>query len=245
MHSGLAKLISSLVASGCLFSAVAQEEEQERRHMERRLWLGGRITIAGNAQVLPGKFTGTSTQPAGSLESEVKWTSGRFGAGPSLELRLLDRISLGLDLLHRGTAYRQEATIKRTGGGEDVRITEKTRAGSWEGSAIARFGVGYQRWGGFRYFAGAGVAVRTLSGIRTTTERQGLGDANCCDETPVRPAHRNALGFVASAGLRLRDDVGIKIIPEVRYTHWRDRSFDTFPVRSNPNQIEVVIGIVF
>ncbi|HXG34389.1 MAG TPA: hypothetical protein VNJ11_13560 [Bryobacteraceae bacterium] len=245
MRPGPTKLIRSLVALGCLFVALAQEEEQERRHMERRLWLGGRITIAGNAQVLPGKFTGTSAQPAGSLESEVKWTSGRFGAGPSLELRLLDRVSLGLDFLHRGTAYRQEATIKRTGGGEDVRITEKTRASSWEGSAIARFGVGYQRWGGFRYFGGAGVAVRTLSGIRTTIERQGLGDENCCDETPIRPAHRNALGFVATAGLRLRDDVGIKIIPEVRYTHWRDRSFDAFPVRSNPNQIEVVIGIVF
>lgn len=238
------QLVSWLVVLGGFVPAAAQEEE-EGRYMDRRLWLGGRITIAGNAQILPGKFTGTSAQPAGSLESDVKWTSGRFGTGPSFELRLVDRLSLGVDMLRRSTAYRQEATIKRTGGGEDVRITEKTRATAWEGSAIARFGIGYQRWGGFRYFGGAGVAVRTLSGIRTTVERQGLGDENCCDETPIRPAHRNAVGVVASAGIRLRDDLGIKIIPEVRFTHWRERSFDNFPVRSNPNQLEVVIGIVF
>ncbi|MCS6952296.1 MAG: hypothetical protein RMK57_05305 [Bryobacterales bacterium] len=237
------KLLTLVSIFGTVVPALAQDEE-EGRYMDRRLWLGGRITIAGNALVLTGKFTGTSAQPAGSLESDVKWISGRFGAGPALEIRLVDRVSVGLDMLRRRTTYKQEATIKRTGA-QDVRITEKTGATAWEGSAIARFGIGYQRWGGFRYFGGLGLAVRSLSEIRTTIERQGLGDENCCDETPIRPARRNAFGLVTSVGVRFRDDLGIKIIPEVRFTHWRDRNFDQFPIRSTPNQLEVVIGVVF
>ena len=60
-----------------------------------------------------------------------------------------------------------------------------------------------------------------------------------------KPAKRNLFGKVGGLGFKFIDDVGIKVMPEVRYTQWSGRSFDSDSTRSAKRQLEVSIAIIY
>jgi hypothetical protein len=58
--------------------------------------------------------------------------------------------------------------------------------------------------------------------------------------------HKNSiLGVTAGAGGQLIDPVGVRVIPEVRYTRWFGATFDSLGLRSRRDQVEIVISIYF
>ena len=50
---------------------------------------------------------------------------------------------------------------------------------------------------------------------------------------------------VVGSGLRFVDDFGIKVEPELRYTRWFGRTFNSESTRSSENQIEVNLAFTF
>jgi len=44
---------------------------------------------------------------------------------------------------------------------------------------------------------------------------------------------RTIRGFVGGFGVQLIDPVGVRVVPEVRYTRWAGRSFDAFSTHTN------------
>jgi hypothetical protein len=132
---------------------------------------------------------------------------------------------------------------------EDERIIdeyfEQTDASHWDIPVMLRWHDSGPNEQLARYFFGGGVAVRAVSGIKTYNEHT-LPDGSVeSNSDPAAPAHRVVPGLVASAGFEFGRDRGFKVTPEVRYTRWLMRTFDSNTTRSNPNQFEFLVGITF
>ena len=59
------------------------------------------------------------------------------------------------------------------------------------------------------------------------------------------PAHRVSLGAVVGVGFQLIDDVGVRVVPGVRFTRWFSNAFDSPPTRSAKSQLEATIALTF
>jgi opacity protein-like surface antigen len=82
-------------------------------------------------------------------------------------------------------------------------------------------GVAFDHWSGFKEITNvAGLTKSNVSGINT--------------------------GFVAGAGIELKVPL-IRISPEIRFTRWGATSISDLggALRSNQNQVEVMVGITF
>ena len=90
-----------------------------------------------------------------------------------------------------------------------------------------------------------GPAFRQVNQITTSlTTRRGT-ETLCCDATPRVPANNWSKGFSAGSGGQFRDDFGITVSPQVRYTRWMDRPFDNLSTRTMVNQVEGMVSIGF
>ena len=65
------------------------------------------------------------------------------------------------------------------------------------------------------------------------------------ESSPVAGHRKNILGVTAGFGGQLIDPVGIRVIPEVRYTRWFGATFDSPPTLSRRDQLEFMISISF
>jgi hypothetical protein len=53
------------------------------------------------------------------------------------------------------------------------------------------------------------------------------------------------LGVTAGFGAQLIDPLGVRVIPEVRYTRWLGLNFDVPAAHSRRDQIEFVFSLAF
>jgi hypothetical protein len=91
-------------------------------------------------------------------------------------------------------------------------------------------------------FVAGGATDRFISNIRTTTDTT-LNGTTTTTRTPLGASKKNLLGVVVGVGFQFIDDFGIRITPEVRYTRWAGRTFDSNSAMSPANQLEVGISI--
>ncbi len=99
---------------------------------------------------------------------------------------------------------------------------------------------------GPRWFVEAGGVLRRVTRVRTSIDETiDDGDKACCTTTPATPARRNIRGVVAGFGVQVIDPVGIRVIPQVRYTRWGGDAFSTFSTVTQRNQIEGMISLSF
>ena len=59
------------------------------------------------------------------------------------------------------------------------------------------------------------------------------------------PKNRTVFGYTAGLGILAIDPVGIRVIPEVRYTRWTADAFNSFSTISARNQLEAGISLSF
>ncbi|HXA07510.1 MAG TPA: hypothetical protein VNY30_21845, partial [Bryobacteraceae bacterium] len=62
---------------------------------------------------------------------------------------------------------------------------------------------------------------------------------------PTVPSAQKLPGIVGAVGMRFVDDFGIKLSPELRYTHWLGATFDSNSTRSRRDEIAVGIALTF
>ena len=92
---------------------------------------------------------------------------------------------------------------------------------------------------------GVGPTFRYVTGVRsefTTTNPDG---SQAVSYRPRAIQSQTVMGGVASAGVRLTDDFGIKYTPEVRYIRWLSDSFTSWPAQQRRNELQVVVGITW
>jgi len=122
---------------------------------------------------------------------------------------------------------------------------ERTRADYWDVPILARYYyTGFDEDPARLYLTG-GIALRMVSGISTYSELVQDDDISDTSTSPVPVSNRVIPGAVVGGGLRLRDEVGLKVDIEVRFTRWFQRTFDSKVARSALNQGAVLVSFGF
>lgn len=216
----------------------------------RRFTVGGSVDLLGGLNVIR---SGSWSAPYGTNSQLNSVTHGAYqyvSGGLTMQFAILNRVSLNANVLYRRAAYNNTTDF---GGGvaadgtvtQSTVIHEYTRAVFWEVPVLARVYNKKRHQPGRRWFYEGGGTVRSLFNIRSDrdiTDPQGKVTYNY---TPATSAKRTIYGVVGGAGFQIIDPVGVRIIPEVRYTRWLDVNFNAYPTRSNRNQVEFVFSLTF
>jgi hypothetical protein len=178
----------------------------------------------------------------------------RIGWGGQVQAAVTERFAVNVGFLLRRAGYTMNADIiegtdnPNTPADDRIHIikNEDTRAKFFDFPVVVRYYGKDRHTAGLRWFVEGGAALRHVSRIKTSIDTTvGTGDTVCCDTTPAQPARRTIRGFVGGFGFQLIDPVGVRVVPEVRYTRWAGRSFDAFSTHSEVNQVEAMISLTF
>ena len=180
-------------------------------------------------------FFDTVSSPRLGFNSDTK----RYIIGPMVQLNLPAGFAVEFDALYRRFNY--EANVSLI----DVFRNERTTGNAWEFPLLLKYHFPFVV---ARPFLGAGVAWDTVSGVKQSvtntlvatgvTTRSGNGPAELQNDTTA--------GFVIGAGVDVHA-VFLHIAPEIRYTRWGNRHFESANggLLSNRNQAEFLVGIRF
>ncbi len=257
-------LLGVLLAAAVAPAAFGQDAGEDTVRPFKRLYFGGHFGYLGIPVTQGGELVQASSgNPA--FRTEIKGTASgsRWGAGLSVQYNFNRRVGVNFDFTPRNAGYKVEQTTRlglndTTTTWEErsqYRMTQVSRADHYDFAGMVRLYYAHRQRASFRRFFSFGGAYRRLADVRSSTEwsltpgqtsSKNVPDTvKCCDETPVPPRHRATPGFSVGAGVQAMDDLGIKVIPEVRFTRWLYPSFDVPPARSSKNQWELIVSIVF
>ena len=172
----------------------------------------------------------------------------RFGGGATVEYAATRRILVSADVLYQYFSYSSEVvtTVSLADGTSQLTtVDESTHARYWTVPVLARYATLPARTASAQVFLGGGVSFRKISGVRTTTSTVNPDGTTVTDYTPRTPQRLSTFGAVATAGFRVKDEFGIRVTPEVRYTRWLSDLFNSWPGRQRRNELEVLIGLTF
>ncbi len=191
-----------------------------------------------------GERTVTTTNSSTDLDYSYQTTSSSpyMGIGPAIEYLLRQNLVLGVDFLHHSAQYARTVGVTNSDDETDTTV-ETTRMTYWDIPLHVQW-LGPPRLPR-RMFVSIGGVYRHVGHIRTgneTTYSDGTTDYN---ETPVKSVRTNLFGASAGLGFRFVDQFGIKVTPEVRYTRWFGNTFSAISTRSEPGQLEAIIGLTF
>jgi opacity protein-like surface antigen len=245
--------MSSIRFSIVLFSAItltvaAQDQQQPVAKTPgsnelRRFSIGGLLSfnIFSYMQATTRENTISDTT---TFKSTSENLSSRATIGPILQMTFASRWAVAAGISYRKGGYR--LTNDTTVSSKVSTVKERTDFRSWEVPILVRRFSKAHDDEGFRWFYQAGVAARFINRISSETSTTAQdGTVTCCDTKASVPRQSNILGFVAGAGITARDQFGIRVTPEIRYTRWMDRNWDSFTARSRRDQAEIAIGFQF
>lgn len=238
-------------------TAYAQQAQAPSEPFYKRFSFGARGSVLINRLMQSQSITEatSSSDPPMTTTWQTDAKSKRYGGGPSFHVRLADKVGLNIDILYRRSGYDYSAVVKEqdtvdddgdvTTGATLSQDYERTRADYWDIPVLARYYTKYSDQGGARPYFTGGVAYRTVSGIKTYSQHideDGLKDTS---SRPIEPANKGILGAVAGGGFQFRDEIGLKIEFEIRYTRWLRRTFESGPTMSSFNQAEGLVAFTF
>jgi hypothetical protein len=197
--------------------------------------------------------TASTTKPIADFSYTGSSTSSHYAGGPVFEMRVMKHIWVGAELSFHHASYAQVTDI-RTGradpnAGTDNRpltiLTDNSTANYWDIPMLVRY-RGLRESGKFkRFYPLAGATYRHVGRVRTGNDTVNADSSTDYNEIPDVPKRTNLFGFTAGIGFRLVDELGVKIVPEIRFTRWFDQSFQGLSYSSSPNQVQAGLGITF
>ncbi len=211
----------------------------------KRLSIGFRV-VGYPFNVLDNKDqTIYQTFPAATFAISTSNTYMQVGVGPSLEYALFGKFSLAAELAYHRVDYSKVTEITLTSNSAETGITETTSSRLWDAPFFLRY-RGFRESGILsKIYVSAGGELRYPSHIRTSTVTNLPDGTTTSTNNAIIPSTRNLTGAVVGVGLRLVDDFGIKLEPELRYTRWFGETFDSGSTRSRKDQADVSIALVF
>jgi hypothetical protein len=221
---------------------VGQSPQKNTRPTFRRWGIGGIFTYNPNPFNLMKGGTVVTTAETLYSKSEAR----PLGGGVAAYFYLTSTLSLNLDFIYRRTGYDASRVLN------DAYTTSyysRTRANYFDFPLLARYHSRYSLLHSSVFVEGGGTArfveqITTSTTVDTTVNAALVSD--CCTEIPDRPSHRLVAGPTVGLGLRIpRDEIGVQIVPEIRYTRWLENTFSAVPTMSNRNQAEVLLSITF
>ncbi len=208
---------------------------------------------------IPFRMFNTSTATASTTSPIADYTytgstkSPKIAFGPVFEMRLTKHLSIGGELSFHHAKYAQ-ITQKRSGrkdpnAGTDARpvatFTENTKATYWDIPVIVRYRTLIDKRVVRSFYPLAGVVFRHVGHVSTSNEIVNADASTDYNEIKAKASHGNQIGFTAGIGYRFVDELGIKIVPEIKFTRWMNHTFEGLSYNSNQNQAQVGVGITF
>lgn len=219
----------------------------------RRFSFGGSFSVLG-LPMMKSKTSDNTIATDLSVNSKTDVTNRRFGGGFDFQATLTSRLAVNAGILMRKarfavtdtTYYGVDDTTTTTDERTKMIVERGTRATILDYPILVRYYSKRHTAPGRRWFYEGGATFRQVTGIHSigqTTQTDGTVD--CCDEQPLKPSNRIVPGYTLGAGMQLIDEFGIRFVPEVRYTRWARRTFDTQSTRMQTNQVEFVLSLTF
>jgi opacity protein-like surface antigen len=192
----------------------------------------------------------SSFTPPLEVKSTSKPQSRPVTAGPSLVYRFNGKWGLGVDALYRNVGYDElvsTQTIVDAGKtAESYGYTnERTRATFWDVPVLLRYTKYQQKGLRPRTTGMLGVSTRFVTGIESYREIVNRQANVNQTSAPITPARKTAPGATVGLGVEWRDEVGVKVTVEGRYTRWQRDVFRNGPTASTRNTMEVLVGFSF
>jgi len=240
--------------SGTSTSTSPSGTDKSRTYV-RRFDIGATLSVLPLDMIHGGTSTVTNSNTV-STDYSSSNASSRFGYGISTQAAITDHIAVAVGVYLRRMGYTLDTTVNTetpvVEGGTVVETISSTSTHEDTRSTIfdVPFTVRYYHKGrhtkGARWFAELGGSWRDVTHIRSSFgATDASGNSTCCTFGATAPEHRSAIGYVAGAGLQFIDPLGIRVIPEVRYTRWRNQIFDLNTVRTAANQLEVCFTLAY
>jgi hypothetical protein len=226
--------------------AAAPKVQKEPTYV-RRISAGVTLSVLGFSLVPEGSQVTSTTSPAVINEYNTTGASKRPGPGVTAQAAITGRFAVSGSVLLRRIGYEMATTV--TTGTTTITTNTKhedTRGRLLDVPVVLRYYSKDRHDPGPRWFVEGGGAFRNLSQARTsidTTDNSGTN--TCCQVGPASPRHRSLRGFVGGAGLQLIDPVGVRVVPEVRYTRWTGDLFNNLTTRTRRDQLEAIISLTF
>jgi Outer membrane protein beta-barrel domain len=206
--------------------------------------------------MIPGRTSTVDNSTEISTEYQTTGASERIGYGLTVQARITNHFYFDVSGLVRRIGYQETTTISTTTtailNGSTYPSTsttsthEDTRSRLIDIPFLVRYYGTGKRPSSPRWFLEAGGTWRLATDIRTSTDTTNASDVNtCCTFTPAIPKDRSAVGIVVGAGIQLVDEFGIHVVPEFRYTRWRNPIFENLTTNTRDNQIEADISLTF
>lgn len=248
-------LILAVLSGECLFAQTQQPlpAELQRRAYVRRISAGATLTVPVFTQFVTGFDYFARTTPP--LEASVDSSTKRYwaGGGFTLQIAVTERIAVNASALFRKAEFTTNrieiAGVDNPATLIDDRVRtdyrEWTRVRYLDYPILARYYTKGRHQRGDRWFFQGGPNFRTIrrlrNDIKITAQDGTVTEAN----TPVPPSLRRVTGLTAGFGAQLIDPVGVRVIPEVRYTRWLDPQFKLFGIESRRDHLEIMISFTF
>ncbi len=200
-----------------------------------------------------GITTATPPVDATYATTPAAGASQRIGYGATVQIAITEHFAVNASLLARRAGYLRDSDVftgtdnPNTPQDDRVHTTahEDTRWRMYDVPVVLRlYGKG-RHDPGPRWFVEAGGGVRRLSNIRTSFATTVGTSGPTYDFTTAAPGRKTLRGAVAGFGVQLIDPVGVRVVPEVRYTRWMGTFFEAPSTVTRRNQVEAMISLTF
>jgi hypothetical protein len=247
-------LLCGLAAAVTVLHAQAPEPvDLERRAYVRRISAGASLTVPVFNLIKPGSadFSRATPPLIATRDSTSKYHWG--GGGVMLQIAILEKLAVNMNAFYRKAEYTYTeidvAGVDNPNTPLDDRIITTidgwTRIRYLDIPVLARYYNKGRHRKGNRWFFEAGPNTRTVRKVLTTLTTTDMALNVSKATSPLPPYKRTALGVTAGFGGQFIDPVGLRVIPEVRYTRWFGLNFDVPATHSRRDQIEFVFSLAF
>ncbi len=233
-------------------TAAAEQEVAKEPVYVRRISVG--IGGGGNPWYMIGgqKVNKATTTPPLDTTVETTPKSHYVFGGALLNVAVFENWALNLGALYRTAQFEMLQTllagVDNPNTIKDERTTttikDATRARLLDFPLLVRrYNISRHEYG-HRWFIEGGPSLRNVSKIRTTRDFN-YPDGTSKQESSATPYKKNLLGVTAGIGGQFIDPIGVRVIPEIRYTKWFGQTFDMFGLNSRVHQLDVMISFSF
>jgi len=227
--------------------------ELQRRAYVRRISAGATLSVPVFTQFVTGFDYFSQTTPP--LESAVDSKTKRHwaGGGGMVQVAILERLSVNVGALYRKAEFNSERNDLAGVDNPNTLIDDRVRTTTEEWTRVryldipvlARYYTKGRHQRGDRWFFQAGPNLRTIQRLRNTVRTTAQDGTATTSALPEPPSTRRVMGITAGFGAQFIDPVGVRVVPEVRYTRWMDPSFRLFGTQSRRDHLEVMISLTF
>jgi hypothetical protein len=197
-----------------------------------------------------GGFTGsyipfklsTATTTTNSSTGEIissKADNGQAGGGVTFNVRLFGPYWLNIGGIYRFGGYDKTDAIN-----SNTIYLERTRARYLDFPVLIRYAGPHFRWNKYSFYE-AGAALRYATHVQLTQSANNGSVYYCCAPPSTTGIRRSIEGVVVGTGVSGRDDFGIVVSPEVRYTRWMGNTFTSPTISTMRDQLELTISFGF